>query len=162
MGQNVVRRSTGCTTVNLEGADLEADEVLQLCTAMTSNATHMQGLTALSFNGIPLSASAHEAVAQLLQASTALTSLSLGSVALDADGATSLVAALRSHVSLQHIELEWNHLDDAGAALVGAAVAAVGSVLRSLGLGRNAIGDEGAATLAAFGGLLRSRQRKLK
>ena len=28
----------GCTTVNLEGADLEADEVLQLCTAMTSNA----------------------------------------------------------------------------------------------------------------------------
>ena len=146
----------GCTTVNLDGADLEADEVLQLCAAMTSNATHMQGLTALSFNGIPLSAGAHEAVAQLLQASTALTSLSLGNVALDADGAASLVAALRSHVSLQRIDLEWNHLDDAGAALVGEAVAALGSVLRSLGLGRNAIGDAGAASLAALGGLLRS------
>ena len=74
----------GCTTVDLEGADLEADEVMRLCSSMASNATHMQGLTALSFNGIPLSAGAHGAVAQLLQASTTLTSLSLGSVALSA------------------------------------------------------------------------------
>jgi len=143
----------GCTIVDLEGAELEPAEVLQLCAGMASNATYLQGLTALSFNGIPLSTGAHEAVAQLLRASSALTSLSLGGVSLDAESAAPLLAALHSHVSLRRIELEWNHLGDTGAALVGEAVAALGSVLHSLGLARNAIGDAGAA---ALGGLLRS------
>lgn len=111
-------------------------------------------LTRLSLNGCDITDKGAKAIAEGLAKNRGLNRLSLYSNRIGDEGAERLAAALRSNTTLQGLTLDYNHISETGAHAIADAIRV--HPLKSLGLGGNMLGDEGAVVVAEAGGNLRS------